>query len=234
MGLKPSFVHFLDDDDIPVDGIYSTVKGVFDERPDAGVVFGTLLPFCDFSADAAHRKLQEEQLQRVREWRARTNVVNRIYNRVNTFSRLLGQWLYRQHSRYSHELFLCSGGMIRYEHAVALGGFDSTTRITEDHEFYTRAIVKFGAHFLSRPSALYRVGSVESLWNPLGLKVDKQKELESEFGQILERRQSRLRREMGNSVKFYGSKILFKLIYYLLHDFFINRLKNDEMRLVRQ
>ena len=230
LGIEPLFVHFLDDDDIPVEGIYSAVKLVFADNPNIGVVFGTLVPFCEFSEDETRRDLQENQLQEVRSWRAYATVITKLYSKVNTINWSLGQWLFRQHSRFSHELFLCSGGMIRYKNAIELNGFDPNTRITEDYEFYTRAIIRFGVYFLNRPSAMYRVGNVDSLWNPLGLEGARKSEHENEFGRILKLRQMRLREEMGNDLKFYFNKIVLRLVLLLLGKTIVGRLVKSEIR----
>lgn len=230
LGIEPIFVHFLDDDDIPVEGIYSAVKLVFDKNPNIGVVFGTLVPFCDFSQNETQRELQKNQLEEVRRWRAYATVITKLYDKANNINRSLGQWLFRQHSRFSHELFLCSGGMIRYKHAKDLNGFDPNTRITEDYEFYTRAIIRFGVHFLNRPSAMYRVGNVDSLWNPLGLEGERKSEHENEFGRILKLRQLRLREEMGNDLKFYFNKIVLRLVLLLLGKTIVGKLVKSEMQ----
>jgi glycosyltransferase involved in cell wall biosynthesis len=209
MGLAARYVHFLDDDDTVPVGHYSAVKKVFEEHPTIGVVFGILRPFCLFSADAARRQRQEAQLEAVRSWRVTAARFPWLYQHVGDRLRLpiVTQWLYQQRATFGPEMFLCSGGVIRHEHVVALGGFPDI-RITQDHWFYTDAIRKYGAHFLRQESAGYGVGDSGAIWNPLDLDQDAKVAHMNEWVQELLRRKQKNKRELGY-LKYYAGKVIF-------------------------
>ncbi len=216
MGIEPSFVHFLDDDDIPAEGIYQSAKQAFSLHPEAGVVFGTLRPFCEFSSNQQTRAQQQEQLLQVVKWHNHMRALSTIYAKIIVFSVPLGQWFFRSQYLYSHELFLCSAAMIRYRDVKELNGFDKATRITEDFEFYTRAISAFGVFFVGRVSALYRTGSVGALWNPLAPEGLAKQEHEAEVARILNDRKTRLRCQLGK-LRFFSEKLFFRSILLLLN-----------------
>jgi hypothetical protein len=100
---------------------------------------------------------------------------------------------------------------------VELGGFNPNVRVTEDYEFYTRAIVSFGVHFLDRITAFYRVGTSESLWNPLGIEGAALLAQQKEVQRILTERQKRIRTEMNSAIKFYTLKIIFRVALLALN-----------------
>lgn len=169
-GIKARHVHFLDDDDTVPEGHYAVAKETFEQHPNIGVVFGILRPFCMFSSDPERRRRQELQLRDVRDARCRAGRFPWLCQQIDTSLRLpaVAQWLYRQYAIFGPEMFLCSGGVIRHEHVLELGGFPDF-RITQDYCFYSDAIRKFGAVFLRRETAGYGVGNSNAVWNPLDL-----------------------------------------------------------------
>lgn len=217
LGIKARFVHFLDDDDTVPYGHYARVKQAFAAHQNIGVVFGVLRPFCVFSEDAPRRERQEAQLRASRQEFARAARLAWIYHHVGATLMLgfLSRWLYRSHAIFGQYLFLCSGAIIRHEQVVTLGGFNPQIRITEDYEFFTRAIMVGGAHFLERISANYRLGNIESLWNPLEPSRQEEMNRQAEVRQYLRRRHLQLQWDLG-SLKFSATKVAFKLIAWAL------------------
>jgi glycosyltransferase involved in cell wall biosynthesis len=211
MAIKARFVHFLDDDDTVPAGHYAVVKQAFNQHPNIGVVFGILRPFCTFSDDPDRRKRQEQQLKDMRDWRIEVARFPWIYHQVGASLKLpvVTQWLYRQHAMFGPEMFLCSGGAIRHDHVVELGGFPDV-RITQDHHFYTDAIQKFGALFLKKESAGYGVGDPGSVWHPLDLDGEAKAAHTSELLNELILRQRNFRAEMGY-LKYYAWNIAFRM-----------------------
>jgi glycosyltransferase involved in cell wall biosynthesis len=217
LGIKARFVHFLDDDDTVPYGHYARVKQAFAAHRDIGVVFGILRPFCAFSEDAQRRERQEAQLRERRQEFARAARLAWIYHHVGATLMLgfLSKWLYRSHAIFGQYMFLCSGGIIRYEQVVALGGFDPQIRITEDYEFFTRAIRAGGAHFLERISVNYRLGSIESLWNPLEPSTQEEMHHAAEVRHYLTRRYLRLQSEFG-FFRFRAKRLAFQFVTWAL------------------
>jgi hypothetical protein len=133
---------------------------------------------------------QEAQLRReaARICPSRASGVDLPSRRRDADAWILSKWLYRSHAIFGQYLFLCSGAVIRYEQVVALGGFNPQIRITEDYEFFTRAIRAGGAHFLERISVNYRLGSIESLWSPLEPSTQEEMHHAAEVRHYLTRR----------------------------------------------
>ena len=210
MGIKAEYIHFLDDDDTVPERHYALLKENFDRHPEIGVIFGVLRPFCEFSDDLGRRSRQETQLQEVRNWRVKAARFPWCYQQIGAALRLprITQWFFSQHAMFGPEMFLCSGGAIRYEHVVELGGFPDI-RITEDYSFYTDAIRKFGALFLKKETAGYGVGDPGAMWNPLDL--DEAAKIAHTNERIQERsiRERRLRAEMGR-LKYYTRKMIYR------------------------
>jgi glycosyltransferase involved in cell wall biosynthesis len=217
MGIKANYVHFLDDDDTVPEGHYAVVKETFHKHPSIGVVFGVLRPFCTFSDDPDRRKRQEQQLQDVRNWRVQITRFPWLYQQIGATLKLpsVTQWLYRQRALFGPEMFLCSGGIIRYRHVVELGGFPDI-RITQDFSFYTEAIRKFGALFLKREAAGYGVGDPFAIWNPLNLDEAAKPAHTSEWRQEVRLRKRMIRDEMGY-FKYYSSNIIFRVVDIVLN-----------------
>jgi glycosyltransferase involved in cell wall biosynthesis len=199
MGLGARFVHFLDDDDTVPDGCYRRVNQAFAERPDEGVVFGAIESLCELSPDPVQRKAQQASFACDQKWRANAARVARAYEALGSALKAprLTQWLFAVHATCGPELFLCSGGFIRYELAVRLGGFDPAFRLMEDYEFYTRAIRSSGAHFLDEVTSLYRFGGPDSLWGPQGLDLRAERVRADEIARTLQSRKEAIRAEVG-------------------------------------
>jgi glycosyltransferase involved in cell wall biosynthesis len=217
MGIVAEYVHFLDDDDTVPHGHYDVVKEAFCSHPGIGVIFGLLRPFCEFSEDPGRRRRQELQLQDVRNWRIEASRFPWFYDQISATPKLpiVAQWLYRQHAIFGAEMFLCSGGTIRYEHVGELGGFPDI-RITQDYFFYTDAIRKFGCLFLKRETAGYGVGDTGAVWNPLDLDGAAKTAHTNEWMQELRMRSRNFRAEMGYFM-FYARKIIYRIGHVVLN-----------------
>jgi glycosyltransferase involved in cell wall biosynthesis len=213
LGIKARFVHFLDDDDTVPRGHYLRVKQAFAAHADIGVIFGVLRPFCVLSRNSERRRRQEAQLRQMRQGYFRTALRAWIYHHIGATLKLhtISRWLYRSHAMFGEYLFLCSGAVIRHEQVVRLGGFNPEFRITEDHEFFTRAIMNGGAHFLERISANYRLGSVDSLWHPLELDAQGQLDHHAEVQRFLKSRYLKLQSEFG-VFRFRVQRLAFRLV----------------------
>jgi glycosyltransferase involved in cell wall biosynthesis len=217
VGITARYVHFLDDDDTVPEGHYRRARHAFESNPEAGVVFGTLKAFCALSDEPARRKRQKGQLlQKQREFSYAAHVAW-VYHHIGATLKLPGlrQWLYHSHALLGGTFFLCSGAMIRHEHMLALGGFDPAIRITEDYEFYTRAIMAHGVYFMQKCSAHYRVGSADSLWNPLDLDAQEALDHQAEAQRFLTLRYRRLTAEFGR-MRFKFRKFTFACVSLFL------------------
>lgn len=146
-----TYIHFLDDDDIVPEGHYAAVKAAFENHPQVGLVFGRVDPFGD---------CPEEQLQHERRYFAEAA---RHAKRCARFGRRFGftGWML-----FGSALLICSGGVVRRESVVRLGGFDPHVRLMEDAEFYCRVMRICGALFLDRVSVHYRIGSPSLMHSP--------------------------------------------------------------------
>jgi glycosyltransferase involved in cell wall biosynthesis len=222
LGIKARFVHFLDDDDTVPEGHYQRVERAFASHPEVGVIFGVLRPFCVLSEDRERRRLQEAQLLDMQQGYFRTALRAWIYHHIGATLKLgfISRWLYRSHAMFGEYLFLCSGAVIRHDQVIRLGGFNPEFRITEDYEFFTRAIVAGGAHFLGQFSANYRLGSADSLWNPVALDTQSRLEHRAEVQRCLRSRYLRLQSEFG-VWRFRVQKIAFRLVARILDCIFV-------------
>ncbi len=203
MGIAADYVHFLDDDDTVPEQHYALLNEAFCKHPEVGVIFGVLRPFCEFSDDPTRRERQELQLQEVRAWRVKATRFPWCYQQIGEVLKLpaVTQWFFSQHALFGEEMFLCSGGVLRYPHVMELGGFPDI-RITEDYSFYTDAIRRFGALFLKKETAGYGVGHAGALWSPLDLEGAAKAAHTDEWKRELRIRQRKLRTEMGH-LKYY-------------------------------
>jgi GT2 family glycosyltransferase len=235
MGIQARFVHFLDDDDTVPAGHYENVKRAFGDNPQVGVVFGVLEPFCVFSQDLERRRRQETRLAQIRQEFSHAARVARIYHHIGSTMRMgaLRRWLYRSHALIGGNLFLCSGAVIRHEHVIELGAFDPHIRITEDYEFFTRAIVAKGVHFLGRISANYRVGGADSLWNPMELSTQAEVQLRAEVARLLQSRYLRLQSEFG-AVRLKLTAVAFHLATWIIDSLLIPLLDRCALVLIRR
>jgi len=146
-----AYIHFLDDDDIVPEGHYAAVKAAFESHPRVGLVFGRIEPFGD---------CPEEQLQQERCYFAEAA---RHAKRSARFGRRFG---FTGSMLFGSALLICSGGIVRRECVVRLGGFDPHVRLMEDAEFYCRVMRSYGALFLDRVSIHYRIGSPSLMHSP--------------------------------------------------------------------
>lgn len=146
-----AYIHFLDDDDIVPDGHYAAVKSAFESHPRVGLVFGQIAPFGDGP---------EEQLHHERRYFAEAA---RHAKRCARLGRKFGftGWML-----FGSALLVCSGGVVRRDCVVKLGGFDPRVRLMEDAEFYCRVMRTCGAFFLDRVSIHYRIGSPSLMHSP--------------------------------------------------------------------
>lgn len=139
-----AFIHFLDDDDIVPEGHYASVKKIFSERPEVGVVFGRIEPFGD---------APEVQLRHERQFFGDAARRARLCSRFGT------KWAFTACMMFRRTLLICSAGVIRKECVRRVGGFDPRIRIGEDVDFYARAFRHGGAYFTDRVSLKFRVSN---------------------------------------------------------------------------
>ena len=95
-------------------------------------------------------------------------------------------------------MFLCSGGSIRFQSVVELGGFPDI-RITEDFAFFMQAIRRYGGLFLQRETAGYGVGDSAAMWNPLDQDDAAKAAHSHEWTEQFTLRQNALKAEMGTA-----------------------------------
>jgi glycosyltransferase involved in cell wall biosynthesis len=148
---RGSFVHFLDDDDIVVEGHYAAVKSVFESRPGIGLIFGRVEPFGSGPPS---------QLDHERRYFAETARKAALAARLGTRLAFAGLMMF------DTALFVCSASVVRRACIAPLGGFDSEIRLMEDADFHVRVIREYGAHFLNRAAIRYRIGSPSLMHSP--------------------------------------------------------------------
>lgn len=146
-----SFVHFLDDDDIVVDGHYGAVKSAFETHPGVGLVFGRIEPFGSGPAS---------QLEHERRYFAD------VARKAAVSARFGARWAYTGLMLFDTALLVCSASVVRRECVAALGGFDPEIRLMEDADFHVRVIREFGAYFLNQTATHYRVGAPSLMHSP--------------------------------------------------------------------
>jgi GT2 family glycosyltransferase len=139
-----TFVHFLDDDDIVMDGHYAEVKAAFAANPTIGLVFAQIEPFGSGLA---------AQLEHERQYFADAARKAALSDRFGPRFAFAGRMLFDK------ALLVCSSSVIRRECVARLGGFDPSIRLKEDVDFHVRAMRECGVHFLDRVAIRYRVGS---------------------------------------------------------------------------
>jgi hypothetical protein len=158
---RGTFVHFLDDDDLVIDGHYATVKAAFTAGPQVGLAFGRIEPF-GTGPDA-----QLEQERRYFADAARKAARSgRFGPRFAFVARML----------FDKALLVCSASVIRRDCLARLGGFDPTIRLMEDADYHLRAIREFGAMFIDRPAIRYRIGSPSLMHSPTPTSAQKRDE----------------------------------------------------------
>lgn len=148
---RGKFIHFLDDDDIVVDGYYAAARAVFATDPSIGLIFGRIEPFAQRSSE----QLEHEQ-RYFNEAARKAALSQRFGSRLAFVGRML----------FDNALLVCSSSVIRRECVEAIGGFDPSIRLMEDADFHVRAMRAFGARFLERPAIRYRVGAPSLMHSP--------------------------------------------------------------------
>jgi GT2 family glycosyltransferase len=162
-----SFVHFLDDDDIVVDGHYAAVKAAFAENPSIGLVFGRIEPFSQGPS---------EQLEHERRYFGEAARKAAISKRFGPRLAFTGRMLF------DNALLVCSSSVVRRECVEKIGGFDASIRLMEDADFHVRAMRACGALFLEDTAIRYRVGNPSLMHSP-------DPTVEQRKGELLGRRQ---------------------------------------------
>jgi glycosyltransferase involved in cell wall biosynthesis len=172
-----SFVHFLDDDDIVVEGHYAAVKSAFEAQPGVGLIFGRIEPFgsgpatqldheCRYFADAARK--------------------------AAACARFGARWAYTGMMLFDMALLVCSASIVRRACVGALQGFDPEIRLMEDADFHVRVIREFGTHFLERTAIRYRIGSPSLMHSPTPSASQRQEEMNGSL-----RMQAKYRNQRG-------------------------------------
>jgi glycosyltransferase involved in cell wall biosynthesis len=144
-------LHFLDDDDVVMDGHYAAVKDAFERRPETGLLFGRIEPF----GSGPTTQLQHEK-----------TYFARAARKAAKSNRFGPRWAFTAHMLFDMALLVCSASVVRRECVVALGGFDPAIRLMEDADFHVRVIREYGAHFLDRTAIRYRIGSPSLMHTP--------------------------------------------------------------------
>ena len=139
------FVHFLDDDDRVASGYYRSAVDTFNTNPQIGVVFGRIEPFAgprNTGGIDHERHFFEGATRRARR-------ASRLGSRRRLVAALL----------FDPTFLVNSACMVRRECIAPLDGYDVTLGLTEDVDFYCRAIRMFGAHFLDQVAVYYRINA---------------------------------------------------------------------------
>lgn len=135
------FIHFLDDDDRPVQGFYRAAVQAFEQNPDRGVVFGRVEPFgADPNALVHEREFFADATRRAR-------IAARMRSRRWMTAVLLFQ----------PTVLVNSACMIRRECVASVEGYNPDIPMNEDIDLYQRAVRKFGCVFLDRVVIEYRI-----------------------------------------------------------------------------
>ena len=135
-------IHFLDDDDLVAPGYYQAALAAFAAAPNIGLVFGVITPFGD---DAETVASERRYFAKVRS--------------IARFCKMFGsRWGFAASQLFASTLLVCSAGLVRREHAMAVGGFNETMPLIEDVDFAMRVMRHGGARFLDRPAISYRIG----------------------------------------------------------------------------
>jgi glycosyltransferase involved in cell wall biosynthesis len=189
------FLHFLDDDDIVVQGHYAAVMAAFARRANVGLVYGRVEPF----GSAAAQQLEHER--RYFAAAARKSLAS---------GRFGVRWAFTARMLFDAALLVCSASVIRSACVAQLGGFDPHIRLMEDADFHVRAMRQFGVHFLDRPAIRYRIGSPSLMHSPNPSREQLAAELE---GRRL--MQSKYRQARG-VVEFYALALFARTVLRIL------------------
>ena len=135
-------IHFLDDDDQVPAGHYLKIIDTFASHPEVGVVFGVIAPFADDDGEQLEHEL---------------SFFDSSARRARAASRWGTKLGFSMQMFFCPTLLVCSAAIVRTEVVRTLGGFDPKAHVSEDVEFYARAIRRSGAKFLNRKALHYRI-----------------------------------------------------------------------------
>jgi GT2 family glycosyltransferase len=190
-----SFLHFLDDDDVVVDGHYNAAKDAFNRHPAVGLVFGRIEPFGTGPAS---------QLDRERRY------FITAAQKAASCERFGPRWAYTGSMLFDMAFLVCSASIVRRPCVASLGGFDPTIRLMEDADFHVRIMREFGAHYLHRTAIRYCIGSPSLMHSPDPTASQLQEELAGR-----RKMQSKYRAARG-FLEFYGLALFTRTILKLL------------------
>lgn len=135
------YLYFLDDDDHVLPGALAALAGALDARPEAGVAFGTVVPFGeDPGAVASYTEWFD--------WAA--GVARRLSR---------SSWLTTGVILFRGTVIINSVCMMRRDCALSLGGYDPSIPVYEDVDFHMRGIRRRGHVFVDHPVLHYRTGA---------------------------------------------------------------------------
>jgi GT2 family glycosyltransferase len=139
---RANVVHFLDDDDRVLPGVYRDALAVFARAPNVGVVFGRVLPFGDSPITDDERV-----------------IFARAAAKARHLQKLGSRFLFIANQLYSAPTLLVNSAcLVRRGLIDIAGGYDESLPVMEDLDFYVRAIRAGGCMFLDRPFIEYRTG----------------------------------------------------------------------------
>jgi GT2 family glycosyltransferase len=192
---RGDFVHFLDDDDIVVEGHYAAAKATLAADPSIGLVFGRIEPF----AQRPSTQLEHER-HYFSEAARKAALSRRFGSRLAFVGRML----------FDSALLVCSSSIIRRKCVERIGGFDPEIRLMEDADFHVRAMRACGVRFMERTAIRYRVGAPSLMHSPNPMP-------EQRKGELLGRRQMQAsyRRRYG-PLEFYALAIFTRTILRFL------------------
>jgi glycosyltransferase involved in cell wall biosynthesis len=190
-----SFLHFLDDDDVVVNGYYIAAKEAFKKHPAIGLVFGGIEPFGTGPPS---------QLDRERRY------FITAAQKAASCARFGPRWAYAGRMLFDMAFLVCSASIVRQQCVTSSGGFDPTIRLMEDADFHVRIMREFGAHFLHRTAIRYRVGSPSLMHSPDPAASQREEELAGR-----RKMQSKYRAARGN-LEFYGLALFTRTILKIL------------------
>lgn len=178
------FLYFLDDDDLLEADALSELSKALDAVPQAGMAFGTIVPF----------GIDEEVVRRNEKYFAEGRRIALKLKGPNQLSACL---------TFRPAILVCSAGMARREFFEAVGGFDPEIPICEDAEMWARIAQGRGHVFLDRTVVRYRTGE-PSLMRNLAAN-------DSKLDVSYQRIQGKYRQVHGGFV-FYAMKIWVRLM----------------------
>jgi GT2 family glycosyltransferase len=181
------FVHFLDDDDLVMEGFYGAAGNALASHPSVGMVFGRIEPFGNGPADQL-----EDERRYFDDAAKKAAVSGRFGSRLAFAGRML----------FDKALLVCSASVIRRECLTKLGGFDPSIRLKEDADYHVRAMRECGVLFINSMAIRYRIGSPSLMHSPN--KTEQQKQAE----RLGHRQMQTKYRNRYGALEFYGVALL--------------------------